>query len=281
MSSNTQALSRIRIARRVLALAAVLTIAVGCAARQPGNAVPTLAEDAATLPLIERDHLLISLQTPAIMDYSGPSGHIRAREQFIVRRPASLRIDVMSPLGVALTVAADNQQIAVFNPSNNTLIRGPANAATLERFTRIPMTPAQAVQLMLALAPDNYILSAAPSVFRTEGEMRLLSYGRAGGSDYELGFSSGQLSLVRARDAAGQSTYEIHYDDYRDIGAMKFPFRLEATFFASRTAIKFRYLNPSVDREIADSTFVLSPGPGTRLIELGFSAPSTAPASSG
>jgi len=113
-------------------------------------------------------------------------------------------VDVMSPLGVALIVAADNQQIAVFNPSDNTLVRGPPNAATLGRFTQIPMTPAQAVQLMLGLAPDNYVLSAAPSGLWTEGKMRVLAYSQAGVSDYELGFSGGQLSLVRAHDRAGQ-----------------------------------------------------------------------------
>ena len=278
MSSNTQATSLMHIAARVVALAAALTTAVGCAARQPGRPIPTGEADAGMQSLLERDRLLTSLQTPAIMEYSGPSGHVRAREQFIVRRPASLRVDVMSPLGVALIVAADNQQIAVFNPSDNTLVRGPANAATLGRFTQIPMTPAQAVQLMLGLAPDNYMLSAAPSGLWMEGKMRVLSYSQAGVSDYELGFSGGQLSLVRAHDRAGQMRYEIRYEDYRDIGAMKFPFRLEATFFASRTTIKFRYLNPSIDREIADSTFVLSPGPGTRLIELGFAAPSAPPA---
>jgi outer membrane lipoprotein-sorting protein len=261
-------------------LAAALTIADGCAARQPRNAVATPVEDAAMQSLAERVSQLTSLQTPAIMEYSGPSGHLRAREQFSVRRPASLRLDVMSPLGVALIIAADSQQIAVFNPSDNTLIRGPANAGTLERFTRIPMTPTQAVQLMLGLAPDNYVRSAAPSRLRTEGARRLLSY-RTGSGDYELGFSDGQLSLVRARDSRGQMSYEIQYDDYRDIGAMKFPFRLQATFFASRTTIKFRYLDPSIDREIADSTFVLSPGPRTRLIELGFATPSTTPANPG
>lgn len=280
MSSNTQAISRMRVAGRAAALAAALSTVAGCAARQPGSGVSTVAADAGIQSLVERDRLLNSLQTPAIMEYSGPSGHVRAREQFIVRRPASLRVDVISPLGAALIVAADDRQIAVFNPSNNTLIRGPANAATLERFTRIPMTPAQTVQLMLGVPPDDY-LSAAPLRSWTEGELRVLSYGRAGGSEYELGFTDGQLSLVRERDHTGQMTYEIQYDDYRDVGAMKLPFRVEATFFASRTTIRLRYLNPSIDREIADSTFVLSPGPGTRLIELGFAAPTEPPASQG
>ena len=134
---------------------------------------------------------------------------------------------------------------------------------------------------MLGLAPDNSVLLATPSSSRTEAEMRILSYTGGAGANYELGFSGAQLSLVRARDVAGQVTYEVHYRDYRDIGAMKFPFELEAKFFASATTIKFHYLNPAIDREIADSTFVLSPGPGTRLIELGFAAPSSAEASPG
>jgi hypothetical protein len=215
------------------------------------------------------------------MDYSGPSGHLKAREQLTAQRPASLRIDAMSPWGVALTVAADDAQIAVFNPSTNTLMRGAASAATFARFTRIPMAPAQAVQLLLGLAPDRSILTATPSASRTEAEMKILSYAADGAANYELGFSGGQLALVRARDASGQVTYEVRYSDYRDIGAMEFPFEIEARFLASATTIKFHYLSPSIDRRIADSTFVLSPGPGTRLIDLGFAAPSVLQASPG
>jgi hypothetical protein len=207
------------------------------------------------------------------MEYSGPSGHLKAREQLTARRPANLRVDAMSPLGVALIVAADDAQIAVFNPSNNTLMRGVASAATLARFVQIPLAPAQAVQLLLGLVPDNSILATNPSSFRTEGDVRILSYAGAGTTKYELGFSGGQLALVRARDSAGQVTYEVRYSDYRDIGAVKFPFGLEARFAASATTLKFHYLNPLIDRQIADSTFVLLPGPGTRVMELGFALP--------
>jgi hypothetical protein len=209
------------------------------------------------------------------MDYLAPSHHLKAREQLAIRRPASLRVEAMSPLGVALIVAADEAQIAVFNPSDNTLIRGPASAATLAHFARIPMAPAQAVKLLLGLVPDDSIIRARPAGSRNEGDMRILSYVGAGAGSYDLGFSGGQLVLVRQRDAAGQVMYEVHYSDYRDVGAMKFPLALEARFLTSGTAIKLRYLNPSIDRPIADSTFVLAPGPGTRLIELGFADSAT------
>ena len=281
MSKNMRAISGLRAAARTLTVVLVLSGLTGCAAHQVATPSLTLPPENVASSLADRDRLLTSLQTPAIMDYSGPSGHLKAREQLIARRPASLRVDAMSPLGIALIVAADDAQIAVFNPANNTLMRGAASAAMLARFTQIPMAPAQAVQLLLGLAPDNSILAAAPSSSRIEGEMRVLSYAGAGAAGYELGFSGSQLVLVRARNAAGQVTYEVHYTDYRDIGAMKFPFEIEARFFANATTIKFHYLNPLIDRQIADSTFVLSPGPGTRLIELGFAAPSTLQAGPG
>jgi outer membrane lipoprotein-sorting protein len=259
---------------RVLAAALVWTMA-GCAAQRVST--PPLARPLPTAAsaLAERSHTLTSLQTPAIMDYAGPAGHFKVREQVTVRRPASLRVEAMSPLGIALIVAADDSQIAVFNPSNNTLMRGAASPATLARFTQIPMAPAQAVQLLLGLAPDNAILAAAPTNTRSEGEMTVLTYAEAGAPSYELGFSGGELALVRARDASGRVAYEVNYSDYRDIGAMEFPFAIEARFLTNATTIKLHYLNPAIDRQIADSTFVLSPGPGTRLIELGWAVPAT------
>lgn len=273
MSNSTCFIRRIWGAARGAVLGVGLILCAGCSARQAATPSPTIAQDIAVKSLADRDRLLTSLQTPAIMDYSGPSGHIKVRENITVRRPAGLRVEAMSPLGVALIVAVDDKQLAVFNASENTLMRGPASAATLARFTRIPMPPAEAVRLLLGLAPNSSTLAAAPSSSRTENEMQILSYADA--ENCELGFSDGQLALVRERDRAGQVTFEVRYEDYRDIGALRFPLELEARFVTSATTIKLHYLNPSIDRQIADSTFVLSPGPATRLIELGFAGPAT------
>jgi len=129
---------------------AALLIAVaaqqnGCAAFQPVGAaavnVPQVRANSLASGLAERDQRLNSLQTPVVMEYSGPGGHFKAREQLVVRRPASIRVEAMSPLGIALVVAADGGQVAVFDPSKNTLMRGPATAETFDRFARIPMRP--------------------------------------------------------------------------------------------------------------------------------------------
>jgi Domain of unknown function (DUF4292) len=245
----------------------VITLLSGCAVRRPPP-VPQLPVDADVSNLAARDHVVDSLQTPAITEYSGPEGHFKAREQLTVRRPADLRVEASSPLGIAMVVTADSHQIAVFNPSDNTLMRGAANAATLARFTQIPIEPRQAVRLLLGLAPDDSILARPPSAVRSEETMKVLDYISPGQPSYELGFSGGHLALVRQAQPGGQVVYEVHYGDYRDIGAIEFPCVIDAHFFTRATSIKFRYQDPAIDRNFPDSVFVLSPGPGTRLINL-------------
>jgi hypothetical protein len=277
MSASTRStdtpLRRCR-ALSVRSLAALAAGAIGLAAcaLQPGPVTHATASQSLTLALAQRDRALDSVQTPAIMEYSGPGGHFKAREQVIVRRPASLRVEAMSPLGVALVVTADAGQIAVFDPGKDTLMRGPATAATLDRFARIPMGPAQAVRLLLALSPDSALLATPPSAQNDQANMTVLTYARAGGTTDELGFTGGLLALVREKSPDGEVSYEVRYSDYQDIGAIKFPYTIEAHFPAAGTTLKLRYERPIVDGEIADSLFVLSPGPSTRLIDLGMNA---------
>lgn len=255
----------------VVALIA-LVVGLSACALQPPPGVQRAEASGLALALANREQTLDSMQTPAVMEYSGPGGHFKAREQLVVRRPASLRVDAMSPLGVALVVTADAGQIAVFDPSKNTLMRGAATAATLDRFARIPMAPQQAARLLLALSPDGATLTMPPSSQSDDADMKVLTYARADGTVEQLGFTDGLLTLVRERLSDGRLNYEVRYSDYKDIGAIKFPYAIEANFPSAGTTVKLRYERPIVDGEVADSLFVLSPGPSTRLIDLGMNA---------
>jgi hypothetical protein len=239
-----------------------------CAARQPEVNVAQAQANTLALQLAVRDHAVDSLQTPAVMEYSGPAGHFKAREQITVRRPASLRVEAMSPLGVALVVAADGGQVAIFDPAKNTLMRGPASAATLDRFAQIPMAPQQAVRLILALSPESALLAFPPSSSHDEGDSKVLSYARANGASDELGFAGSDLVMVREKSPDGQVLYEVRYSDYRDIGALKFPYQVDASFPAAGTTLKLRYERPIIDGDIPDALFVLSPGADTRQMNL-------------
>jgi outer membrane lipoprotein-sorting protein len=226
------------------------------------------------LGLAQRDKQINSLQTSAIMEYSGGGEHVKVRERILAQRPASVRVDVMSPIGVALVVAADGGQVAIFDPSKNTLIQGPATAALLDRYARIPMAPQDAVRMLMSLTPDTAMLAFAPNQYgmTAENTPYLLYREPNGVTDYLTFDANDNLASLRQTLASGRETYEVHYSDYRATGpggAIMFPYQVAASFPTTGASVKFRYEQPILDGDIDDSTFTLSPGEDTRRITLG------------
>ncbi len=234
----------------------------GCAARTPAPPVAPAPLNDLMAALNDRERQLTTLQSDAVMEYSGSDGHLKVREQLTVARPASLRVEAESALGVALVVTANANEIAVFDPGRDTLARGAASAATLERVAHIPMRPEEAVRLLLALPPNP------PDAPVFSDHETVLTTGADGVRD-ELFFSEGNLAEVRETSASGALLLTVAYRDYRDIGSLLFPCTIEATFPAEATTIRVRYGSPLIDLPVAQSTFVLSPGPRTREISLG------------
>ncbi len=218
--------------------------------------------------MAERDRALESLQTGAVMEYSDRDQQVKAREEIVVQRPNSLRVEAMSPFGVALIVAAQDTHLQIFEPSKNTLMRGTADAATLARFARIPMAPRDAVCLLMGIVPEARNASA-PNSATSDGDLILLAYERPDHSRRELGFSNGLLTMVRERGAGGGVNYEIRYADYHDIGGLMFAYQVDAQFPPVGTRVKFRYQRPIVNGRIPDSAFVLTPAPGTTQLDIG------------
>jgi len=170
-------------------------------------------------------------------------------------------------------LAARDSRLAVFRSSDNTLMRGAATADTLDRFAQVPLAPKPAVDLLMGLSPDDAILSAAPASVHAGDGLLVLSYVSSGGGTIELGFSQDQLVqdqlvMVRQRLAGGRVSYEVHYSDFQDIGGIMMAYQIEADFPLAQSKVKFSLQRPIVNGAIADSMFVLSPGPSTREIDL-------------
>jgi outer membrane lipoprotein-sorting protein len=236
----------------------------------PGWAENRLQARGLVAELAERDRKLASLQTPAVMEYTAGARHLKAKEDITVKRPGDLRIEAMSPLGVALLLAAKGPDLAIFEPGENRFMRGEATADTLFRYVRIPMAPTDAVGLLMGLAPPAFALDARADSVSNDGTMLIASYGNPGSEIRELGFSAGNLAMVREKAPDGHIDYEVRYSDYHDIGGIVFPYFVDATFPASGSHVTFRYLRPIVNEVIPDSTFVLIPAPGATMMNLSF-----------
>ncbi len=261
---------------------ATITIALSlsaCATQRAVNIPLSQAHDLA-VSLSQRDNAVHSMQAAAVMEYTGGGQHFKARENLIVQRPASMRVEVMSAAGVVLVLAADGGQLAVFDPGKNTLLHGAASAATLERYARIPMTPDAAVRLLLGLSPDTAMLALPPNSMTVNGDGKILTYHQPGGVVDELGFNGDErLEMVRETLADGRIGYEVHYSDYRDAGGgIMFPMQVDANFPRTGATVKFHFENPSINQDVPDSTFVLLPGPETRKLTIGMGSAATSDA---
>lgn len=261
------------VGRLALAVMILSGLLAGCALRTPSSGQSADATQLG-LSLGQRDKMVSSLQTAAIMEYNGAGEHLKVREQIVARRPASIRVEVMSPIGVALVLAADGGQVAIFDPSKNTLMQGPATAAELNRYARIPMTPQAAVRMLMGLTPDSAMLAFAPDQYGVLADnTRYLLYRQPNGlTDYLTTDANGNLLSLRQTLASGRESYEVHYTDYRASGpggAIMFPREVAASFPMTGASVKFRYSQPILDGDIDDTTFMLSPAEGTRRITLG------------
>ena len=280
------ALATERLRRKIslhLALAAPLLIAmVACSAcfyttypkgPEPESPIPNwdtgkFQFQKLTAALAERDRALYSMQTPAIMEYTAGGQHLKAREDIVVRRPDSLRVEARSPLGVALLVAAQGDSLAIFEPGKNRFSRGHATAATLYRYVRIPMAPADAVALLMGLAPRDFPPDSVPDSVSNEGAMTVATYGNSTSGTRQLGFADKQLAMVRETAPDGRVSYEVRYRDYHDIGGVMFPYVVDADFPVAQSHVNLRYLRPIVNGDVPASTFVLTPAPGATLMNL-------------
>jgi outer membrane lipoprotein-sorting protein len=269
------ALRALRAAAGAAALAA-LCLLPGCAL-MPGAPATPLAPGAPALAaqtsaalkaLTARERALRSMQTGAVMEYSAADGHhFKTHEEIALMRPASLRVEALSPFGATMVLAAnDAGRLMIFDPANNTMLSGGANAATLARYVRIPMAPGAAVDLLMGLAPEPAELDTPPDSVANADGMTVLGWRLGDGGIRELGFVGDDLAMVRERDGAGARRYEVRYADWRQAGDASFPHKVEADFPASR--ITLRYEAPALNAALPASLFVLTPGPATKQISI-------------
>src|SRR5206468_88266 len=81
-----------------------------------------------------------------------------------VRRPSSVRIDVLSPFGLALAVGTDGGLLWAYPAGQGTRYEGAATPANLARFLGTPATVADVVDVLLGTAPRR--TPAGPSTLR-------------------------------------------------------------------------------------------------------------------
>jgi outer membrane lipoprotein-sorting protein len=140
-------------ALRLLATTLPITAACGCAGTAPPPSSPPTADAA-----LARMHATFAcgngIQGNAKFDLFGEHGRGRGDVMLFAARPALIRLDIVSPFGVALaTLTADGSRFALADLREKHFYVGPASACNIARLTAVPVPGHVLVDLLRGEAP--------------------------------------------------------------------------------------------------------------------------------
>jgi hypothetical protein len=119
-----------------------------------------------------------AVQAGAKIDHFGERERVRGDLLLFAARPASLRMDVVSPFGVALaTLTSDGTHFALADLRNKAFYEGPASACNIARLTSVPVPGHVLVDLLRGEAPVLKHGGAATSIAWDASGYWILSIG--------------------------------------------------------------------------------------------------------
>ena len=195
---------------------------------------------------------------------SGPET-VRTTQAVLVSAPASFRLDTLSAFGVSYSATSDGEELAILAPSEGSLYRGRATAATLRNATGVAAESGEIASLLLGQPPigipgtDALLLADDPAPKQgDEGyEVRLRIPLRTGGYSL-IGFA--RASALSGRpvpvsferfDTMGRSVLGARFEDHRLLGESLIPARITVTATGSSVSLLYRdiEINPLVESE--------------------------------
>jgi hypothetical protein len=184
-----------------------------------------------------------------------------------VRRPASLRMEALTPTGdIAAVLVADQGKFALLDLRENVFYRGPATPENLSRLIPAPLRDEELVALIAGDIPE--LPDSRPESARRTGD------------GYELVLSStrmrqevalgGDLRVLRVRrlDGGGNLLWAVGLDDHDDSSGAQVPRLIHLDAPLGKTTVDLRLRNVLAGKPPAAGAFLLGAPPGMRVEEV-------------
>jgi hypothetical protein len=136
------------------------------------------------------------------------------RQAVLVQRPTSIRIDVLSPFGLALALGTEGHMLWAFPPQQGIRYEGPATPANFGRLFGTPLGVADLVDALLGVPPAR-VATERPTVERSGDEYVLTIRHRGGEQLVHYAIDTLQITRIEER-RDGAAPVEVAYGDYHD-----------------------------------------------------------------
>jgi hypothetical protein len=218
----------------------------GCTALRPGHRPIAGGVSVAQLldGLAARRAQLTSLRARARLK-AGLAG-LWTRQVVLVQRPGDVRMDVMSPFGLALALGTQQDVLWAYSPSQQVRYEGEASPANLARFLGAPVSAGDLVDILLGLPPAR--TAVTPPTLERDADQRLVVTLPFDGGTQQLWFDPTTFDIQRAEERRGeQLTFVVAFEDYRE----GFPHALDVASPAVGASARLAYdsveRNPTLD----------------------------------
>ncbi len=247
----------------------VLLLLAGCVHARPLRFGPQgeIHDPALLLRLLDqRGARLEALSADGRVTAHGPSGGGATGVSVSARRPASIRFELDSFFGNPLLVlATDGTRMQIWDLDHGVFQEGPADAAALAALVSVPMSPADAVSLLLGDPPRLVPEQAVLSIDRERGAYLLEL--RRGGLSQRLWVEPETLDPIESA-VAGPAGYVASFSSFETTGGERLPREIDLVAASgARLRLRFRELRPTVPKE--PDPFELTPPPNVRVVPLG------------
>jgi hypothetical protein len=184
-----------------------------------------------------------------------------------VKRPASIRMEAITPIGdPAAVLVADQGQFALLDLRNNVFYRGPSTPENLSRLIPAPLRDDEIVSLITGDIPE--LPDSRPDSAARNGDgYRLVLASPRMRQEVLLG---GDLRVVEVRrfDARDTLLWAAGLDEHDDSAGSQVPRLLHLDAPAGRIKVDLRLRNVLAGKPPPSGAFLLGVPPGMRVEEV-------------
>ena len=252
-------------ARRIRSVAAWLLLA-GCPSPQVVQGPPP--DPGALYIEAKKAHRVpetLSCDAKAFVDAPENSG--RYALHVSVKRPASIRIEALTPMGdPAAVLVADQGRFALLDLRNNKFYRGPATPENLSRLIPAPLRDEELVALITGDIPE--LPGARPETASRAGDgYRLAMIAPRLRQEITLGADL-RLVQVRRLDASNNLLWSVGLDEHDDSSGAQVPTLLHLEAPPGRIKVDLRLRNVIAGKPPPSGAFLLGVPAGMTVEEL-------------
>lgn len=247
--------------------AALLTGGLACQTVPPFDAGSAIDPDDAHVRGLLRELRETSAQRSALrgsasLSLDSPQLRFSRPQRLVLRKPASLRIEVLGLFDqVAAVVATDGETFGFVDMLSGARDSGPVDDEVLWRTARVDLTPADAVSLLLGAPTLDPGADVRSAVRFADGGVGALAQG-PGASHWLEWDAAGGLRRVERRDLDGVVRWNARYADRREVSGVSFAHSIELEFARVGALARFQYDSVELQPELSASLFVLQVAPG-------------------